>query len=936
MDNLTLACNDLKRRQAARDKGINGIDFIVVCCSDKKNPSLCVHIFGQGLEMIKISNVLIEGGRRIRDIKVLDVKIEYNDTDPELEECLRITLDKFGDLSTYTLRLLEVKDGEQQSEPLAGFDPRYAQADFSFAVCCSTDLDCRKNDVCPPAVRIEPEIDYLAKDYSSFRQLILDRLALIMPDWKERHVPDLGIALVELLAYIGDYLSYYQDAVATEAYLDTARQRISVRRHVRLVDYFMHEGCNARTWIFIETPDQDISFHPRDVFFITAPPCLRASGNVLKEEDLNSIASSSYEAFEPLVETEKFHLDEKSPVNLLIVLTTYYDPVIQYFHSRLSSSTKRLMVAYNGSGKPSAVLLKAITEDWNRLKTGDLYLFIAHNKIQFYTWGDQECCLPQGAIRATLKDEYVDNSAPSTQSSPLTQSAQAQPQQYKTPPNVEQRPSKLHLREGDFLIFEEIKGPKTGSPADADLAHRQAVRLTKVEPGIDHLFDQPIVEIEWAVEDALRFPLCISSTLPAPDCSTLEDITVARGNVILVDHGRTVDPEELGAAKAEVIEGECDCGRSGDATIQADRFNATLKRSPITFSEMLVPMAPASVMLSQNPRQALPRITLTGQPAPNGEPINNYDPIWHPVYDLLESQSRDQDFVVEIDNDGRAHLRFGNGELGKMPEADTTLTAIYRIGNGPDGNIGADAITYLVRRGETLSGVNLLPRNPLPAQGGTLQEPLADIKLFAPRAFRKDLQRAITADDYASLARNHGKVQNAAAMMQWTGSWYEAEVEVDPLGKEVLDDSLRQEMLGYLYRFRRMGQDVVVAPAIYVPLDLTLTVCVLPHYLSGHVEAALLDRFSNQRLPDGRLGFFHPDSLTFGEGIAVSKIIAAAQAIPGVEMVVSARLKRFGDSDSLANDDGILKLGKMEIAQLDNDPSFPENGKLTLNMGGGR
>jgi len=86
--------------------------------------------------------------------------------------------------------------------------------------------------------------------------------------------------------------------------------------------------------------------------------------------------------------------------------------------------------------------------------------------------------------------------------------------------------------------------------------------------------------------------------------------------------------------------------------------------------------------------------------------------------------------------------------------------------------------------------------------------------------------------------------------------------------------------LGYLYRFRRMGQDVVVAPAIYVPLDLTLTVCVLPHYLSGHVEAALLDRFSNQRLPDGRLGFFHPDSLTFGEGIAISKIIAAAQAIP--------------------------------------------------------
>ena len=60
---------------------------------------------------------------------------------------------------------------------------------------------------------------------------------------------DLGMALVELLAYVADYLSYQQDAVATEAYLGTARQRVSVRRHARLVDYFMHDGCNARAWV---------------------------------------------------------------------------------------------------------------------------------------------------------------------------------------------------------------------------------------------------------------------------------------------------------------------------------------------------------------------------------------------------------------------------------------------------------------------------------------------------------------------------------------------------------------------------------------------------------------------------------------------------------------------------------------------------------------
>ena len=118
----------------------------------------------------------------------------------------------------------------------------------------------------PEPQATKPEINYLAKDYASFRQLILDRLALNMPRWQETHVPDLGIALVELLAYVGDYLSYYQDAVATEAYLNTARQRITVRRHVRLVDYAMHEGCNARAFVTIAA-ENDTQLDPTQVFF---------------------------------------------------------------------------------------------------------------------------------------------------------------------------------------------------------------------------------------------------------------------------------------------------------------------------------------------------------------------------------------------------------------------------------------------------------------------------------------------------------------------------------------------------------------------------------------------------------------------------------------------------------------------------------------------
>ncbi len=97
-----------------------------------------------------------------------------------------------------------------------------------------------------------PELDYLTRDFASFRRLMLDRLASLSPDTATGHPADLGTTLVELLASAADELSLYQDAVVTESYLATARLRTSVRRHARLLDYAMHDGCNARVWVSVQ------------------------------------------------------------------------------------------------------------------------------------------------------------------------------------------------------------------------------------------------------------------------------------------------------------------------------------------------------------------------------------------------------------------------------------------------------------------------------------------------------------------------------------------------------------------------------------------------------------------------------------------------------------------------------------------------------------
>jgi len=235
-----------------------------------------------------------------------------------------------------------------------------------------------------------------------------------------------------------------------------------------------------------------------------------------------------------------------------------------------------------------------------------------------------------------------------------------------------------------------------------------------------------------------------------------------------------------------------------------------------------------------------------------------------------------------------------------------------------------------------INGLVLRPRNPLPAQGGTAPESSAEAKLFAPFAYGQELARAITPADYAEIAARHPKVQRAAAELRWNGSWYEVRVAIDPLGSAIADEALLAELFTELSRFRRIGHDLAVRPAVQVALDIVMTVCVAPTHLRAHVQAALKARFGAGCLAGGTLGYFHPDRLSFGDDIAVSRLLAAAQAVDGVDSVTLARLERLyeGPNGELAA--GVLPIDALEIARADSDPTAPENGRVAFEMRGGR
>lgn len=939
--------DDVERRALARRSDLTGLDYLEVADDQQ---SLTVFFLGRAPGWITPAHLRIEGGQRIRGLRALSVTIARA-REEHHDDRMVVVVDRPGDFSTYRLRVISLDAaGKPTDAAPADFDPRYVSLAFSFKAGCPSNLDCAVTPPCPEPARLAPPIDYLAKDYASFRRLIFDRLALVMPGWQERQVPDIGVAAVELLAYVGDYLSYHQDAVATEVYIETARRRASVRRHARLVDYRLHEGCSARAFVTVEVSEERLDL-ARDTFFFATDDAGQAQ-RVLRAAELSEATPSPFLVFEPV-----------------------------------------------WTGDDVEVTFRE-----------------AHNAIHFYTWRGAECCLPRGATCATLIDpgsaSQPDPETPDDDCGPVS----ADPHRERTavPPRPEDY--RLALQPCDILVFEEVRGPRTGDPADADPARRHAVRLTGVERSRDPLTGQLLVEVCWAEVDALPFALCISTTGAPPDCAAIADVSVARGNVLLVEHGRRV-ADGLGQTPTLAVLSDC-----GDGCLPPEvakvpgRFRPTLPRPGLAFTVPVPPCAadPASGrgcdtgrgataardMLRQDARAAVPAIRLSSIPAAPGggaafEPrdrvdsaslaralraaesararwlrdrlpaatlsaLDRWDParrplpaalanalragmaelsrVWLPRPDLLASGPEDRHFAVEVEADGRAAIRFGDGDCGCRPDAGETFHADYRVGSGAVGNVGADTITRIAFLDALPNGADIRPRNPLPAAGGQDREPASVAKLRAPHLFRTRLERAVTAADYAAIVERDfpDRVQRAAATLVWTGLNPRIVVAVDARGRARAPAALLAEIERHLETYRRLGHDLNVAPARAVPLSVALHVCVRGDHVRGHVKAALLEVLGTRDLPDGRRGFFHPDALSFGQGVHLSRLVAAAQAVSGVESIAVARFERLfeGPNGELAA--GVLRLGPLEVARLDNDPGRPENGQLTLTLGGGR
>lgn len=175
----------------------------------------------------------IRGGHRIRggtasgQIHVTAASVSGN--------VLTLAVVPIGDYSTYTLVITH-----------SGFDPLLSEQSFKFRPGCFTN-DCSPGWEPAPAPPSLLTIDYLAKDYDSFRHTLITAMQQRVPGWQSTSEADMDQVLIDLFSASGDELSDYQDRVMAEAYFATCRSRVSLARHARLMDYHIHQGNQSTT-----------------------------------------------------------------------------------------------------------------------------------------------------------------------------------------------------------------------------------------------------------------------------------------------------------------------------------------------------------------------------------------------------------------------------------------------------------------------------------------------------------------------------------------------------------------------------------------------------------------------------------------------------------------------------------------------------------------
>lgn len=720
----------------------------------------------------------------------------------------------------------------------ARIDPYYNSIVFSFKAACPTDLDCQAGDPrCLSEDMVDFAVDYGARDYDSFRRALLDFASQRYPRWQDRIAADMGIMMAEVFSALGDEMAYYQDQVRRQAYLETASEKRSLRRHARLVDTEISDGHGATTWLDITVKEGQAGL-------------ISAGADVWAESDQGR--AIPYEIGNGLAETME-------GVNYIV-------------SDRLNCLTPHI-------------------------------------------WDEDDACLLQGATQVDIQGDYQD-----ALSCDDTQDQTGRRLVLQTTPSD---PSKMPQR---HLVWIDCD--------DVEIFTDPLIKTDDSQPLV-------ITRIHWRESDALPVDMDLTelevrgNIVPATAGKIYPDnIKIPQARFVV---GKDPDDPDLGLPADQQASLERAVEREGAAGYPAYLYSLPLSETtPVTWLKGVDEIAVPEAVLKQvawdgsNWQQVKDWTVVRSFTGPPGssQPTDRHVILDDGTFRRVVGYRADGDTLIHRDyaaNEGKT-IRFGSGDLGRIPAAGSIFEVTYRLGNGLATQVAADTLTNF--DADALTFVAAVS-NPFAAMNAQDPDSPARIRLTAPEAFQQLTYRAVRPEDYAEAAERLTWVQKAACPFRWTGSWSSGLATAEPFDAVTLSNERRQILTDHLERFRLAGHDIAVVEPRYADLDLEITICAQPSAYRGEVKAAVLSRLLDEE------GFFDEDQFSFGDPLYRAQLEATVQSVSGVLAVDTIQIKRLGYFDWRPFKEAYYEIAMDEVVRIENDPRYPTRGSVKLILKGG-
>jgi hypothetical protein len=284
---------------------------------------------------------------------------------------------------------------------------------------------------------------------------------------------------------------------------------------------------------------------------------------------------------------------------------------------------------------------------------------------------------------------------------------------------------------------------------------------------------------------------------------------------------------------------------------------------------------------------------------------------WTLQESLAFSREEQKNYTIEIDENERATIIFGDGALGAIPPNGTEIIATYRVGGGLKGNVPAKSIQTIVDAPQ-LSLIGAKIENPTSATGGSERESIEHAVKHAPNVFRS-FKRSVTADDYKAIALDFNGVGKVRAEAM---NWNTVTLFVAPEGGGSVSDILRANLLAYFEDKRPLSTIIEIEDADYVKIYITAEVGVESYYAKDEVREKVYNAVSSL------LAF---NNVKFGDTVYLSKFYEAIEKIEGVKYVTIKQFTRNYKEKEEIEKDGIIELGVNEIPRIPNDPEDDQN-----------